>query len=108
MFVDRMIGAVSTGRQIDAVVGGSESISKMAAPYLSGEKDALQLLGDSLGGLGAGGVANLTLAGLLGVLAGKLGGDAASGLSEVVETLKAKGLDGIDLSSLTTSNSRPK
>jgi uncharacterized membrane protein YqiK len=100
LFVDRIIGAVAGAHQVDAMVNGSETLSKVAAPYLSGDRDLLNLIGTSVAGLGAGGVANLTLAGLMTVLADRLGGDAASGLGEVLQTLKAKGLDGIDLGAL--------
>ncbi len=103
VFVDRVIGAVTSGRQVDAVVNGSETLSKVAKPYLNGEKDILALAAGAIAGLGSEGMANLTLAGLLTALAGRLDSDTASGLGEIVEALKAKGLDQIDLATLTAS-----
>ena len=41
IFVDRVIGAVTSGRQVDAVVNGSETLSKIAKPYLNGDQDIL-------------------------------------------------------------------
>ena len=70
--VDRVIGAVTSGRQVDAVVNGSETLSKVAKPYLNGEKDILALAAGAIAGLGSEGMANLTLAGLLTALAGQL------------------------------------
>jgi uncharacterized membrane protein YqiK len=109
VFVDRVIGAVTSGRQVDAVVNGSETLSKVAKPYLNGEKDVLALAAGAIAGLGSEGMANLTLAGLLTALAGRLDSDTASGLGEIVEALKAKGLDQIDLATLaaSTGNSHP-
>ncbi len=101
IFVDRVIGAVTSGRQVDAVVNGSETLSKVAKPYLNGEKDVLGLAAGAIAGLGSDGMANLTLAGLLTALAGRLDDDTASGLGEIVGALKAKGLDGLDLGALT-------
>jgi uncharacterized membrane protein YqiK len=103
VFVDRVIGAVTSARQVDAVVNGSETLSKVAKPYLSGEKDVLALAAGAIAGLGSEGMANLTLAGLLTALAGRLDSDTASGLGEIVEALKAKGLDQIDLATLAAS-----
>ncbi len=103
VFVDRVIGAVTSGRQVDAVVNGSETLSKVAVPYLNGEKDILGLAAGAIAGLGSEGMANLTLAGLLTALAGRLDSDTASGLGEIVEALKAKGLDQIDLATLAAS-----
>ena len=103
VFVDRVIGAVTSGRQVDAVVNGSETLSKVAKPYLNGEKDILALAAGAIAGLGSEGMANLTLAGLLTALAGRLDSDTASGLGEIVEALKAKGLDQIDLATLAES-----
>ena len=103
VFVDRVIGAVTSARQVDAVVNGSETLSKVAKPYLSGEKDVLALAAGAIAGLGSEGMANLTLAGLLTALAGRLDSDTASGLGEIVEALKAKGLDQIDLATLAES-----
>jgi uncharacterized membrane protein YqiK len=100
MFVDRVISSVASGKQVDGLLAGSDALTAVAAPYLNGSKDALQLLGDAVAGMGADGIANLTLAGLLTVLAGKMGGEAASGLGEIVESLKAKGLDGITVAAL--------
>jgi uncharacterized membrane protein YqiK len=109
VFVDRVIGAVTSGRQVDAVVNGSETLSKVAKPYLNGEKDVLALAAGAIAGLGSEGMANLTLAGLLTALAGRLDSDTAGGLGEIVEALKAKGLDQIDLATLaaSTGNSHP-
>ena len=104
MFVDRVIGAVTTGRQVDAVVNGSETLSKVATPYLNGEKDLLALAGGTIAGLGSEGMANVTLAGLLAALAAKVDSDTAAGLGEIVGALKAKGLDGLDLAALARPN----
>ena len=104
VFVDRVIGAVTTGRQVDAVVNGSETLSKVAKPYLNGEKDLLALAGGTIAGLGSEGMANVTLAGLLAALAARVDSDTAAGLGEIMGALKAKGLDGLDLAALAKPN----
>jgi len=38
-FFDRIVGAISGAKAIDAVVGGSKVVQDVAAPYLSGQKD---------------------------------------------------------------------
>ena len=97
MFVDRIIGAVSSGKAIDGFVNGNHTMHQVAAPYLNGDKDLLELAGGSIAALGAGGLAGLTLAGALGQLAHRLGGAQGAQLHEIVDVLKAKGLDSIDL-----------
>lgn len=100
MFVDRILGAVAHGKALDGFINSSGSTSAFAAPYVNGDKDLVELLGSSLAGMGASGVANLTLARLLTVVADRVGGDEGALLGEMIGTLKDRGLDGLDLRGL--------
>lgn len=99
LFVDRILGASATGKAIGNFADASPATKAIAAPYLNGDSDLIATLA---GALGAGnGLANLSLANFLRVLAGRIGGDDGALLEELVGSLKDKGLDGIDLRSLT-------
>ena len=101
MFVDRILGGVAAGKTVDGFVNGSDASRAITAPYVNGDKDAVELLANSLSGLGASGLANLTLARALSTLAGRLGGDDGIKLNEIVESLKAKGMGDVELKALT-------
>ena len=98
MFVDRILGATATGKAIDGFAGSSATSRALTAPYTNGDKDLVETLAGALGG--AGGLANLSLANFLRVLATKVGGDHADQLESIAAALKDKGLDGLDVRAL--------
>ncbi|WP_326598954.1 SPFH domain-containing protein [Streptomyces sp. NBC_01803] len=101
VFFDRLIGAISAGKGVDAFVEHSEHVRTMAGPWL--DKDGSTFtrdLGAMLAGLGAGGVRDLTLAGLLTALISH-GGDRSGALGGLLETVRAQGLADIRLNGST-------
>lgn len=97
MFVDRILGAITAGKAVEGFANASDETRAIAAPYASGEKDLIELIANSFGGLGTAGIANLTLARLLNVVADRVGGDDGALLRELVGSLDAKGVGGIEL-----------
>jgi len=100
MFVDRIMGASSAGKALEAFAGSSDATKTMMEPYTSGEKDLVATMAAALGGLGPEGIAQLSLAQVLQLVAKRIGGDDGALLGELVSGMKDKGLDKIELSSL--------
>lgn len=100
LFVDRMLSAASFGKAVDGMVNSSDTTKALAAPYVNGEKDLLGTVADALGGLGAAGIANLTLARLLTVAADRLGGEDGDLLKELIGSLRDKGFADVELRQL--------
>ncbi|MYV98667.1 SPFH domain-containing protein [Streptomyces sp. SID3343] len=92
MFFDRIVGAISAGRSVDAFVTGSETVQAMAGPWLDPKASTFtEDLGTMVAGLGAGGVRDLTLAGVLGsLIAG--GGPQTDALRGLLEHVHKGGL----------------
>ncbi|MCT2591014.1 flotillin family protein [Streptomyces sp. N2-109] len=90
VFFDKLIGAISTGKGVDAFVGNSESVQAMAGPWLGRDGEASSFTQDltgMLGGLGAGGLRDLTLAGLLTRLIATQGPNTSE-LSALLDTVR--------------------
>lgn len=90
VFFDKLIGAISTGKGVDAFVNNSESVQSMAGPWLGrdGEPSSFtQDLSGMLSGLGAGGLRDLTLAGLLTRLIATQGPNTSE-LSALLESVR--------------------
>ena len=100
LFVDRIIGATSASKALDQFAGASDATSTMLQPYTSGEKDLVQLLGQTLGGLGPAGLAQLSLVQVLQLVAERLGGSDGAALTELIDGMKGNGLGKIDLASV--------
>ena len=98
MFVDRILGATATGKAMEGFAESSATTRAITAPYTNGDRDLIEALGSALGG--AGGLANLSLANFLKVLADRVGGDGAKQIEAVAGALKDQGLDGVDLRTL--------
>lgn len=100
LFVDRIIGATSASKVIDQFAGSSDATSAMLEPYTSGEKDLVQLLGQTLGGIGPAGLAQLSLVQVLQLVAQRLGGHDGEALNELIDGMKNNGLGKIELASI--------
>jgi uncharacterized membrane protein YqiK len=100
MFVDRIMGAAAAGRAVETFANSSDAANAIAAPYTSGEKDLVQLLGSTIAGLGAGGLANLSIARVLSAAAERIGGTEGAQLTSLVSKLDERGLGGLDVASL--------
>ena len=99
MFVDRILGATAMGKAVGGFADSSDATKAIAKPYLNGDRDLIETLAGAVGG--SQGLANLSLARFLGVLADRVGGDEGALLSELVTSLKDRGLDTISLNQLT-------
>jgi uncharacterized membrane protein YqiK len=89
MFVDRIMGASAAGQSLNAFSESSPAAKQIAAPYVTGEKDLIELLAGAVGGLGASGIANLSLARVLSLAADRMGGDEADKLRSAIGSLDA-------------------
>ncbi|WP_059013309.1 SPFH domain-containing protein [Streptomyces specialis] len=97
VFFDRLVGAISAGKGVDAFVGNSEQVRALAGPWLDQENSTFTRdLGAMLAGLGAGGLRDLTLAGLLTALITN-GGDRSGELGDLLETVRSRGLADVRL-----------
>ena len=67
IFVDRLVGAISTGKSVDGFVENSGVASTALSPYMDGEgdEDLVAKLAEAISGLGADGVRDLSVADLL-------------------------------------------
>ena len=100
MFVDRILGAVSTGKALDGFANASSTSQAIALPYATGDKDLVETLASAVSGLGASGVASLSLARVLNLAAERLGGTEGETLKELLASMEGKGLDSIPVSRL--------
>jgi uncharacterized membrane protein YqiK len=100
MFVDRIMSASSMGQSINAFSEASPAAANIAAPYVSGDKDLVALIAGAVGGLGASGIANLSLARVLSLAADRMGGDEADKLRAAVGSLESQGLGDINVGKL--------
>ncbi len=100
MFVDRIMSASAMGRSLDAFAESSPAAANVAAPYVSGDKDLVELIAGAVGGLGAAGLANLSLARVLSLAADRMGGDEADKLRAAVGSLESQGVGDINIGKL--------
>lgn len=100
LFVDRLVGAVANGKTVSGFLNSSPDVAAVAKPYTNGQKDILELAAGTLAGVGADGLAKLSLAQLLHNLAAQVGGDEANVLRSLVGALQSKGLTDVELSKL--------
>jgi uncharacterized membrane protein YqiK len=100
MFVDRILGAVSAGKALDGFAGSSATSLAVTAPYTNGDKDLIETVASAVSGLGASGIAGLSLARVLNMAADRLGGSDGDLLRQLVGSLEGKGLDSIPVGRL--------
>ncbi len=65
MFVDKLVGAISTGKSIDGLTQKSDTISNVLEPYQNGDEDLVAAIANAISGLGAEGIRDLSVAELL-------------------------------------------
>ncbi|MFX4291003.1 flotillin family protein [Streptomyces bohaiensis] len=100
VFFDRLVGAISAGRSVDAFVDNSEHTRTLAGKWLDPENSTFtDDITGMVAGLGAGGMRDLTLAGLLsGLISG--GGSHSAQLSGLLDAVREQGLADTPLSQL--------
>ncbi|MEE1938015.1 flotillin family protein [Streptomyces sp. TRM 70361] len=101
VFFDKLVGSITAGKSVDGFVNHSGTVQAMAGPWLDGEKSTFTADLTSLAaGLGAGGLRDATLAGLLAKLAAA-GGPEAPKLSALLAAVRDSGAADLPLSALT-------
>jgi uncharacterized membrane protein YqiK len=100
LFVDRILGQVANGKALEGFANSSATTRAISAPYTNGDKDLVETLASALSGLGASGVASLSIARVLNIAAERLGGSDGDLLKELVGTLEGRGLGEIPVSRL--------
>ncbi|MEV8443151.1 SPFH domain-containing protein [Actinosynnema sp. NPDC051121] len=65
MFFDRIVGAITMGKQVDGFVGHSDVAQTLAGPWLNGSASFTDDIGRLLGSISTGDVKNLTVSALL-------------------------------------------
>ncbi|BAN01841.1 SPFH domain-containing protein [Ilumatobacter coccineus] len=85
--VERILSAAGHGQAIDGFVNSSSGASKMLAPYLDGEANIVQDVAAGVGGIGAAGIRDLTLAEFVARLGGRIGD--SDGASALIDQLKS-------------------
>ncbi|MCP4960007.1 MAG: flotillin family protein [Actinomycetia bacterium] len=81
--VERILSAAGHGQAIDGFVSSGNAGRRMLKPYLEGDASIIADISEGLGGLGAAGIRDLTVADFVNRLAGGLGSEAG-GLVEAL------------------------
>ncbi|MBN3932588.1 flotillin family protein [Streptomyces verrucosisporus] len=100
VFFDKLVGSIAAGRSVDGFVNRSETVQAMAGPWLDKENSTFTRdLTAATAGLGAAGLRDVTLAGLLTRLAAGGGPDAPK-LASLLEAVRGSGVADLPLSAL--------
>ncbi|MFP8943405.1 flotillin family protein [Streptomyces fenghuangensis] len=100
VFFDKLVGSIAAGRSVDGFVNRSETVQAMAGPWLDKENSTFTHdLTAAAAGLGASGLRDVTLAGLLARLAAGGGPDAPK-LASLLEAVRGSGVADLPLSAL--------
>ncbi|MEV6104019.1 flotillin family protein [Streptomyces sp. NPDC051940] len=100
VFFDKLVGAVSAGRAVDGFVNNSAAVQAMAGPWLDAQDSTFTRdLAAMASGLGAGGLRDVTLAGLLTRLIAA-GGPNTPALTELLEAIRGSGAAELPLAAL--------
>lgn len=65
MFVDRLVGAISSGKAVDGFIESSDLASASLEKYKNGDEDLVAKISEAISGLGADGIRDLSVAELL-------------------------------------------
>lgn len=87
--VERILSAAGHGQAIDGFLDSSNGASTMLKPYLEGNGNLVADVADGVGGIGAAGIRDLTVARFVQKLSGALGG--GSGIAEALQEAVADG-----------------
>lgn len=71
--VERILSAAGHGQAIDSFIDSGTGASKMLSPYLEGNANLVQDLANGVGGIGAAGIRDLTVAQFISRLGGSIG-----------------------------------
>ncbi len=65
MFVDKLVGSIVQGKQVDGMVGKSETLSAITERYTNGDEDLIAKIAEAVAGLGSDGIRDLSVADLM-------------------------------------------
>ncbi len=65
MFVDKLMGSIGQGKQVDGMIEKSDTLSAIAERYTNGDEDLIAKIADAISGLGAEGIRDLSVADLM-------------------------------------------
>ena len=85
--VERILSAAGVGQAIDGFISNGDAAGQLLAPYLQGDANIIRDISAGLGGIGASGIRDLTVAEFVARLGGRLS-DSGGG-SAIVDQLKA-------------------
>ncbi|MEU5978263.1 flotillin family protein [Streptomyces sp. NPDC047315] len=97
VFFDRLVGAVSLGKGVDAFVDGSATARTLAEPWLDGSRSFAEDATSVLGSMSTSDVQNLTVSALLtklmrsGAVAGAAGAGVEAQLGELLNAARGNG-----------------
>ncbi|WP_040494667.1 SPFH domain-containing protein [Ilumatobacter nonamiensis] len=94
--VERILSAAGHGQAIDGFIGNSDSAKRLLSPYLDGEENLVQDVAEGIGGVGASGIRDLTVAEFVARLGGRLGdGQGGSALiDQLRDAVESSGIAG--------------
>lgn len=88
--VERILSAAGHGQAIDGFINSGDGAARMLAPYLDGDANLVQDIASGVGGVGAAGIRDLTIAQFVARLGGSLGD--ASLVDQLTSAVKDSGL----------------
>lgn len=86
--VERILSAAGHGQAIDGFIESGNGARSMLTPYLNGDANLVQDVAAGVGGMGATGIRDLTIADFVSRLGGRLAGNGHAD-SEVIERLRS-------------------
>ena len=96
--VERILSAAGHGQAIDGFIGSSQGASRLLKPYLEGDANLVQDVAAGVGGVGASGIRDLTIAEFVARLGGRLGDGDGSALIEQLKTaVESSGMSGTSI-----------
>lgn len=98
MFIDKLVGAMASGKSLDGYVRKSEVVQNVGGEYLQGDRSLPEDLRDVLSGLSSGDVQNLTVSAVLGGLMKNADGAGKKKLEALAKKAKELGLDDLKFS----------
>ncbi len=90
--VERILSAAGHGQAIDSFVSNGDSGRRLLKPYLEGNANFVSDVAEGLGGIGAAGLRDLSIADLVARLGGRLGADSSDVVAGLKQALEAGGL----------------
>ncbi|MBU7598849.1 flotillin family protein [Streptomyces sp. P38-E01] len=102
VFFDRLINSISAGKGVDAFVANSDSVQNMAGPWLGKDSTFTSDVSTMVAGLGASGMRDLTLSGLLGRLIAAEGPNTAQ-LTSLLDAVRGTPAAELPVAALTAA-----